>query len=60
MAYHLKLPQELPRMHNVFYVLQLHKYIPNPSHVVEPELVQLQEYLLYVELAIQILDRREK
>jgi len=35
-AYHLELPPELSRVHNVFYASQLQKYIPDPSHVIEP------------------------
>ena len=59
-AYRLELSPELPRVHNVFYVSQLRKYIPNPSHVIEPDPVQLQEDLAYEEELIHILDRREK
>jgi len=34
-AYQLELSPELPRVHNVFHVSQLRKYIPDPSHVME-------------------------
>jgi len=47
--YLMKLLLELPRVHNVFHVSQLRKYIPNPSHVIEPNPVQLQEDLSYEE-----------
>jgi len=57
-AYRLELPAELQRIHNVFYVSQLRKYIPDPSHVINP--IQVQENLSYEEQPIQILDRREK
>ena len=40
-AYRLELPPELPMVHNVFHVLQLHKYVQDPSHVIELDLLQL-------------------
>ena len=48
-AYRLELPLELPRAHNVFHVSQLRKYVADPSYVIEPDLVQLQEDLSYKE-----------
>jgi len=59
-AYRLELPAELQRIHNVFHVSQLRKYIPDPSHVIEPDPIQLQENLSYEEQPLQILDRWEK
>ena len=35
-AYQLELPTELQRVHNVFHVLQLRKYISDPSHWLNP------------------------
>ena len=32
-AYRLDLPPELSKVHNVFHVSMLRKYIPDPSHV---------------------------
>ena len=59
-AYRLELPPELPRVHNVFHVSQLRKYISDPSYVLEPDPIQLQEDLSYEEQPVQILDWREK
>jgi len=59
-AYQLELPTERQRVHNVFHVSQLRKYISEPSHVIEPDPIQLQEDLSYEEQPVQILDRREK
>ena len=36
-VYRLELPSELPRVHNVFHVSQLRKYIPDPSCIIEPD-----------------------
>ena len=44
-AYRLKLPPELSRIHNTFYVSMLRKYIPDPSHALREQPVQLKENL---------------
>ena len=56
----LELQPELPRLHNVFHVSQLQKYIPDPSYIIEPDPIQLQEDLSYEKQPVQILDWREK
>jgi len=45
---------------NVFHISQLRKYVPDPSHVIEPKHIGLSEDLTYEEHPIQILDRRVK
>ena len=35
-AYRLVLPLELSRIHPVFHVSILRKYIPDPSHILQP------------------------
>ena len=59
-AYRLELLPELPRVQKVFHMSQLRKYIPDPSHIIKPNPIRLQEDLLYEEQPVQILDRREK
>ena len=48
-AYRLVLPPELSRIHSVFYVSMLGKYIADPSHVLQPQVVKLNEELTYEE-----------
>ncbi|XP_074265877.1 uncharacterized protein LOC141588329 [Silene latifolia] len=57
-AYRLALPPALDRVHNVFHVSQLRKYVSDPSHVIEPETVQLNESLTYEEVPKEILDHK--
>ena len=38
-AYRLELPSDLDRIHDVFHVSMLRKYIPDPSHVLTEQLV---------------------
>ena len=60
MAYRLELSSDLDRIHDVFYVSMLRKYIPDPSHVLTEQPVEIQENLTYEEEPVQILDRREQ
>ncbi|KAL0536903.1 hypothetical protein IC582_025866 [Cucumis melo] len=59
-AYRLELPIELARIHDVFHVSMLRKYIPDPSHVLQEQPGELKEDLSYVEEPVQILDRKEQ
>ena len=56
----LKLPPELSRIHDTFHVSMLRKYIPDPSHVLREQPVQLKENLTYEEIPVQIIDRKEQ
>ena len=60
MAYRLEFPSDLDRIHDVFHVSMLRKYIPDPSHVLTEQPVEIQENLTYEEKPVQILDRREQ
>ncbi|KAL5563812.1 hypothetical protein UlMin_033559 [Ulmus minor] len=59
-AYKLALPPELSSVHNVFHVSMLKKYVSDPSHVLEHEPIQVNEYLTYEEKPVQILDQKDK
>ncbi|XP_074277497.1 uncharacterized protein LOC141601129 [Silene latifolia] len=57
-AYRLALPPALDRVHNVFHVSQLRKYVSDPSHILEMENIELDESLSYDEIPKEILDRK--
>ncbi|KAL5563735.1 hypothetical protein UlMin_033482 [Ulmus minor] len=59
-AYRLALPLDLSSVHNVFRVSMLKKYVPDPTHVLEHEPIEVHEDLTYEEQPVQILDRKEK
>ena len=59
-AYRLDLPEEFSRVHNVFHISMLRKYIPDPSHVLETQEIELRDDLSYEEQPVQILGREEK
>ncbi|RVW53997.1 Transposon Tf2-12 polyprotein [Vitis vinifera] len=60
LAYKVALPPSLSKVHNVFHVSTLRKYIYNPSHVVELEPIQISEDLNYEEVPVQIVDVMDK
>jgi len=59
-AYRLELPPELDKIHNVFHVSMLKKYVPDPSHILELPPIELKEDLGFEVKPVQILDRQEK
>ncbi|XP_074298545.1 uncharacterized protein LOC141629442 [Silene latifolia] len=48
----------LDRVHNVFHVSHLRKYVSNPTHVLEPEHIEIDKQLSYVEEPKENLDRK--
>ena len=58
MAYRLVLSPELSRIHPVFHVSMLRKYIPDSSHVLQPQAVEISEDLTYEEYPVAIVDRQ--
>ena len=59
-AYELALPPSLAKVHNVFHVSQLRKYIHDPSHILAHEPLQIDEHLAFEERPLRILDTRVK
>ena len=60
MAYHLELPPELSRIHNVFHVSILRKYILDPSHILEAPPIELEEDLSFEVQPVSIVDHEMK
>ncbi|GKC46310.1 putative reverse transcriptase domain-containing protein [Tanacetum coccineum] len=59
-AYRLELPQELSRVHNVFYVCNLKKCLSDDTLVIPLEEIQLDDKLNFVEEPVEIMDREVK
>ncbi|GKA65157.1 hypothetical protein Tco_0764864, partial [Tanacetum coccineum] len=59
-AYHLELPQELSRVHNVFHVCNLKKCLSDDTLVNPLEEIQLDDKLNFVEEPVEIMDREVK
>ena len=58
-AYWLRLPPELARIHDIFYISILQKYMTDSSHVLRDQPVELKEDLTYEERPVQIVDRND-
>ncbi|XP_073298494.1 uncharacterized protein [Primulina huaijiensis] len=59
-AYRLALPPDLDRVHNVFLVSMLRKYLSNFSYVLRHEALDLLPNLSYEEVPVQIMDCKVK
>nr|CAD1827480.1 unnamed protein product [Ananas comosus var. bracteatus] len=56
-AYQLALPPKLARIHNVFHVSNLRKYVHDPDHILLFEPLELQEDMTYEEFPVSIIAR---
>ncbi|KAI5436027.1 hypothetical protein KIW84_022457 [Lathyrus oleraceus] len=59
-AYRIALPPSLANLHEVFHVSQLRRYIPDPSHVVQVDDVQVRDNLTVKTSPMRIEDRELK
>ena len=60
MAYRLAFPPALSRLHDVFHVWMLKKYLHDPSHVLSYESLDVNPKLTNKEKQVEILDRKDK
>nr|GEX08791.1 zinc finger, CCHC-type [Tanacetum cinerariifolium] len=59
-AYHLRLPQELSCVHDVFHVSNLKKCLANSELQVPLEEIKVDDKLYFVEEPVEIVDRQER
>ncbi|XP_050133230.1 uncharacterized protein LOC126609334 [Malus sylvestris] len=59
-TYPLDLPLELSRVHNVFHMSMLQRYVYDPSHVIPPQPLEINSDLTYDEVLVMILDWKDK
>lgn len=59
-VYKLEFPSELTRVHNVFHMPMLKKYVANPSHVLDHEPSEVRDDATYVERPMCIIDTKEQ
>ena len=59
-AYRLELPSKLSRIHNVFHVSMLRKYVSDPSHVLEAPPIKLNEDLSFEVQPVGIVDQEKQ
>ena len=56
-AYKLALPSKLFGVHPMFHVSMLRKYLPDEYHVLQPQAVEVDSQMSYIEEPIAIVDR---
>ena len=59
-AYRLELSPGLEKIHDVFHISMLKKYMPDPSHILKSPPVQLRENPNFELQPVQILDQQDK
>ena len=59
-VYRLELPVSLSKIHDVFHVSLLKKYCLDPTHVLQPEDIEIDETLTYEERLVRLLDQKVK
>nr|XP_017184160.1 uncharacterized protein LOC108171904 [Malus domestica] len=59
-AYRLELPPKLLQIHIVFHVSMRQKYVSDPSHVIQPEPLEVNQDASYDEEPVAIIDRPDK
>ena len=59
-AYRPALPPKLSGVYNVFHISMLKKYVPNPSHVLQHEPLEIRKDASYVEKPVRVVDTKEQ
>lgn len=60
LAYRLALQPKLSSVHDVFHVSMLWKYQPDPSHVLDFEMNEVNKRIKYIEESVSVLDWKEQ
>ena len=63
MAYNLRLSTKLSRVHNVFHVSMLQKYVLDPSHIFQEQPLDVKKNLTYkesLERPLRVLDKKDQ
>ncbi|GJU32106.1 putative reverse transcriptase domain-containing protein [Tanacetum coccineum] len=59
-AYRLKLPEQLSRVHSTFHIFNLKKYLSDETLVISLDEIQIDDKLHFVEEPVEIMDREVK
>ena len=59
-AYRLGLPPKLSKVQDMFHVSMLRHYVSDPSHMIPPQPLEINQDLTYDEKPVTILDWKEK
>jgi hypothetical protein len=59
-SYQVELPAKLSRVHNVFHVTQLKRFLKPPTYVVIEDTIPLEPNLSYKAYPIKVLDQKDR
>jgi hypothetical protein len=59
-AYRLQLPPQLAAIHDIFHVSQLRKCVKVPTEIIDPQAIEIESDLTYIEHPIRVLDTKER
>ena len=57
MAYRLALPPQLHRVHDVFHISQLRRYVHDPTHIIDHGELDVDDGETFVEVPVEIEDQ---
>ena len=57
MAYELALPPNMDKVHPVFHVSMLRKYLHDESHILEPQTIEISRDLSFSEQPVAVIER---
>ena len=57
-SYRLALPPSMGHVHPIFHISMLRRYVPDPSHILQTQEIEIDESLSYEELPVQVMDRQ--
>ena len=58
LRYELAIPLELSGVHPVFHMSMLRKYLLDESHVLQPQAIEVDSQMSYIEKPITVVDRQ--
>jgi hypothetical protein len=59
-AYRLQLPPQLAAIHDIFHVSQLRKCVKVPTKIIDPQAIEIESDITYIEHPIRVLDTKER
>jgi hypothetical protein len=59
-AYRLLLPPQLAAIHDIFHISQLRKCVKVPTEIIDPQTIEIEYDLTYIEHPIRVLDTKER
>jgi hypothetical protein len=59
-AYRLQLPPQLAAIHHILHISPLRKCVKVPTEIIDPQAIEIESDLTYIEHPIRVLDTKER